>query len=595
MKRFVCLYLLVSCTYLLGAQDFLPPVLPWSGHSLSLIASDQHPWITPAEQYDFIQTPDYASTMTWLERLVAASPEMEMVTIGVSEQGREIKMVIASKDGRFTPEALASSGKPVILAQAGIHSGEIDGKDAGMMLLRDIAFGNKKSLIENCHLLFIPILNVDGHERSGPFNRPNQRGPQEMGWRSNANNLNLNRDYTKLETAGIQSVVRTILQYNPSLYIDIHVTDGADYQYDVTYGYITGGYSPAIGEWLDRQYRPEVDLTLRSQGHIPGPLLFAANNHDFSDGNIDYHFSPRFSHAYGDARHVPTILVENHSLKPHKQRVLGTYVFLEQTMRTVSRHYQSLSAAIRQDRSHRQDSIALTYNLRETPKDTLDFLGIESENRTSQNTGASYVQWNGKPIHQKVAQFVMDIPDKVVGIPKAYWIPVEWQDVIAGLKAHGITGELIHPSTTPPGHHYYINHYKLASQPSEGRVRIAEVSVSRLNVKPVSPNGYFRVPTDQPLGILAALLLEPESPDSYFQWGYVYGFLQQTEYLEGYVMEPIIEYMLSRDADLKQKFEQKKKEDDAFATDPRSIYRWFYAQSPYFDKGWKLYPVALEW
>src|SRR5690606_12005882 len=117
MKRFVCLYLLVSCTYLLGAQDSLPPVLPWSGHSLSLIASDQHPWITPAEQYDFIQTPDYASTMTWLERLVAASPEMEMVTIGVSEQGREIKMVIASKDGRFTPEALASSGKPVILAQ----------------------------------------------------------------------------------------------------------------------------------------------------------------------------------------------------------------------------------------------------------------------------------------------------------------------------------------------------------------------------------------------------------------------------------------------------------------------------------------------
>ena len=163
-------------------------------------------------------------------------------------------MVIASQDKTFDKAALRSSAKPLLLVQAGIHAGEIDGKDAGMMLLRDIAFGNKKDLLKNVNLLFIPILNVDGHERVSPYNRPNQRGPENMGWRANARNLNLNRDYTKLDSEEIRAVVQVMSDYNPSFYVDLHVTDGADYQYDITYGNVE--YSPAIAQWLDADLSP---------------------------------------------------------------------------------------------------------------------------------------------------------------------------------------------------------------------------------------------------------------------------------------------------------------------------------------------------
>src|SRR5690606_31703643 len=161
---------------------------------------------------------------------------------------REIKMVIATAEKKFTPQALAQSSKPLLLIQAGIHSGEIDGKDASMMLLRDIVNGSKKDLLDRVNLLFIPILSVDGHERSSPYNRVNQRGPSNMGWRTNARNLNLNRDYAKLDTEEIRAVIAVINAYKPDLYLDIHVTDGADYQYDITYGY-SESYSPRIAQW----------------------------------------------------------------------------------------------------------------------------------------------------------------------------------------------------------------------------------------------------------------------------------------------------------------------------------------------------------
>ena len=231
----------------LFAQEIMPPVLPWDGKSKELIVDPSEPWATPFETSGGLESPSYAETMIWLEKLANESAYLTMTNAGISEQGRVIHLVIASLDRDFSASELSTSNKPLVLIQAGIHAGEIDGKDAGMMLLRDIAVGEKKELLTKANILFIPILNVDGHERRSQFGRVNQRGPKEMGWRTNAQNLNLNRDYTKLETAGIKTMANIINKYDPDLYIDVHVTDGADYQYDITYGYVaTGGYSPTI-------------------------------------------------------------------------------------------------------------------------------------------------------------------------------------------------------------------------------------------------------------------------------------------------------------------------------------------------------------
>ena len=180
----------------------LPPALKWHGKSQSLIAAKNDPWITPAEQSDFVRTPRYDETMQWLRKLAEAAPELEMITLGKSPEGRDIWMVAASKEQAFTPAQMRATGKPIFLAQGGIHAGEIDGKDAGMMLLRDMTVaGKKRDLLEKANFLFVPIFNVDGHERFSAFSRINQRGPAEAGWRTNARNLNLNRDYAKIDSS----------------------------------------------------------------------------------------------------------------------------------------------------------------------------------------------------------------------------------------------------------------------------------------------------------------------------------------------------------------------------------------------------------
>ena len=356
--------LLSIATFQLNAQSILPPIEEWHGKSELLIANALNPWITTSEISDFATTPTYDETMSWLKKLANTSPFITMTSIGKSSEGRVIYMVTASTEKTVTAASLKKSGKPILLAQAGIHAGEIDGKDAGMMLLRDIAFGNKKSLIENVNFLFIPILNVDGHERSSSFNRPNQRGPQNMGWRTNAQNLNLNRDYAKLDTKEVQSVIHVINEYDPLLYMDLHVTDGADYQYDITFGGLDGlGYSKSISKWLAKTYKTQTDKDLRANGHIPGPLLFALNDRDFSKGNILSMGEPRFSDAYGDLRHTASVLVENHSLKPFKQRVLGTYVLLESTLKILATEGNSLKESTISDRANRESPLPMTYKV----------------------------------------------------------------------------------------------------------------------------------------------------------------------------------------------------------------------------------------
>lgn len=578
------------------AQDLMPPLLPWDGKSKSLLVDKSNPWVTPFELSGGLESPNYSETMAWMEKLASSASYMTMTNAGISEQGRVIHLLIASRDQDFSASELSTSQKPLILIQAGIHAGEIDGKDAGMMLLRDIAFGEKKELLNDVNILFIPILNVDGHERSSEFGRVNQRGPKVMGWRTNAKNLNLNRDYTKLETAGVQTIVDIINKYDPDLYIDVHVTDGADYQYDITYGFVeTGGYSPAISSWLTSSFKPEVNQALKEMGHIPGPLLFAANGDDFSEGNIAFSFSPRFSHTYGDIRHMASILIENHSLKPFEQRVLGTYVFLEQAIRSLGSHFTKLEEAVALDKDQPKESIVVKYKFRDTPADSMKFLGIVSSKVKSEVTGAEYVQWEGKAIEQKVPTILMDQAVSSVPVPRAYWVSSEWSEVIQKIKAHGIQVEQLEEAKEVRLEFSRLTTYSMGNQPYEGEMRVRSFEKEEEYRNITMPAGSIRIPTDQPLGELAVILAEAESVDSFFQWGYFNSTLSQTEYMEQYIMEPLLVKMLQEDLDLKKEFDEKMESDPEFAKAPRAIYRWFYAKTPYFDQNWKVIPVGREW
>ncbi|MBK7762652.1 MAG: M14 family metallopeptidase [Bacteroidetes bacterium] len=608
-------YLLVYCFSILSIQihaqtalypntlsyenSILPPIKTWHGKSESFIASSDNTWITPTESSNFTTTPTHKETLQWLKELADASPLLHMISIGKSVENRDIAMIIASSENDITAQALQSSSKPLLLVQAGIHAGEIDGKDAGMMLLRDIAFGSKKYLLDEVNFLFIPILNVDGHERISPYNRPNQRGPENMGWRTNAQNLNLNRDYAKIDTKELRAVLNVINEYKPILYMDIHVTDGADYQHDITFGgFGKQCYSPNISHWLENMYKPLADADLVSNGHVPGPLLFPMNDRDFSEGNATFKGEPRFSNSYGDVRHLATILVENHSLKPFKQRVLGTYVLLESTLKILALHGKSLEKNTSQDETKKENKIPLVWKLSQSKPDSMLLLGISNQLTKSTITNSFYVQWTGDTIHQTIAHYKEIEPTDWADRPKAYWIPAACSEIITRLKLHGIEMETIDEVSEVKVDMYRMSDLKYQSggdkpKPFEGHIQVNAKSTIEKRTEIFAP-GSVRIKTNQPLGELASILLEPNSPDSYFQWGFFMEMFQRTEYIEAYVMEPTMQKMLDDSPELKREFEEKKKQDEGFAKDPGAIFSWFYSQTKYYDQRYLLYPVGKE-
>ncbi|MEM8996834.1 MAG: M14 family metallopeptidase, partial [Acidobacteriota bacterium] len=584
-----------------AATAILPPALPWDGPSkdLALAPDSADPWITPAERDGLLRTPGYDETVAWLRRLVDAAPELSMHSIGRSTQGREIYLVIASADGAKTPEAVATSTKPVVLAQAGIHSGEIDGKDAGLMLLRDMTVrGVKEHLLSRVNFLFVPILNVDGHERSSRYSRINQRGPEEMGWRTTARNLNLNRDYAKAESPEMRAMLRVLNAYRPDLYVDLHVTDGIDYQYDITWG--NAGpqtHSPAAARFLEETFDPAVAADLEAAGHIPGYLVFGLDPQNPDQGLYKWSASgPRFSDGYGGARHLPTILVENHSLKPYPQRVLGTYVFLESTLETVAEHARALRRAVAQDRERRPDPVILAWAVDpDAPPEVIDFKGVAWRHEASDISGARRVVWLGEPVDKKLPRIEPTKPVLSVPRARAYWVPATWREVIERLAAHGVDMEIIHDAREVDVEVYRVAGAELEEAPFEGRARVKlEQAPEKLRRQVVFPPGSARVPTDQPLGDLAALLLEPQSDDSFFQWGFFLEVLSRTEYVEAYVMEPMAERMLAEDPTLAEAFEKALADDPELAGDPRARLQWFYRRTPFFDDQWRIYPVARE-
>jgi len=576
-------------------QPFLPPAPAWDGASKALLRPASDPWASGFEQdpeHDF--SPDYVDTRKWFDKLDAASDLIRLEQFGVSPEGRPIYAVIASKDGKTLDPK-----KPVLLVQAGIHPGEIDGKDAGMMLLRDIAFYGKDALLDRVNLILIPILSVDGHERSGAYSRPNQRGPRIQGWRNTATNQNLNRDYMKLDQPEMRAVRAFANKYRPDLYVDVHVTDGIDYQYDVTFGYNgedgVWSRSPASAKWLDEAFKPAMYRALEAQGHIPGELVFALDDRDPKKGLFDGGLGERFSNGWGSAAHVPTILIENHSLKPHEQRVLGTYVFIEEALRLLAARGGDLRAAIDKDRALRPAEVLTNFVSTEKPVTTRAFKGIQFERYDSAASGGQELRWLGKP-DPELWQMPFYGSRSTVSLkrPVAYWVPGYRADLIERLRIHGLEMETLTAPKTVSVEMLRLEDPKVSPTTNEGHVPISVTTVTPQRRAWVYPAGSVRVPTDQPLGDIAVLLLEPQSSESFFAWGMIPEVLNRVEYIEGYAVAPLADRMLAADPALKAEFEAKLAAEPAFAADADARLSWFYERTPFYDDRFQLYPVGRE-
>ena len=417
--------------------------------------------------------------------------------------------------------------------------------------------------------------------------------PKHTGWRTNARNLNLNRDYTKLDTPEIRHLVRALNTWQPDLYFDIHVTNGEDYQYDITYGfneYLVN--SPNTVRWLSDVFRPAVDGELTRWGHKGGPLVFSHQYGDFKQGINNIGFGPRYSHGYGDLRHLPTVLVENHSLKSFRQRVLGTYIFLEQSLELLAEQGLNLRLAAEKDSELRPGRQVVATAMDAENPDQMDFAGIEYQHYTDELTGVKAIKWTGESrLYKNLPVYQWREAKTTIDVPGSYYIPVQYREVIQRLACHGIEMTLLDEPQTISARQLSVITHEFAKAPFEGRFRVeAEFDVT--NGEWQVPAGTVVVKTDQKLGRLAAALLDPRAPDSFFSWGFFNAMFQRTEYVASYINVPLAHQMISENPELKAEFEQAMK-DKTFAADDRAKLHWFYKRSPYYDEAYLKYPVLM--
>ncbi|WP_375270544.1 M14 family metallopeptidase [Sphingomonas sp.] len=572
------------------SQAILPPALPWSGASEALIVPAGDAWITPAEASNFATTPRYAEVRAWLERLDAASPLVSVETFGRTAEGREMIYVRASKD-----TAKRGARKPVVLVQGGIHSGEIDGKDAGLMLLRDIALRGKDSLLDQVDLVFVPIYNIDGHEQMSPYNFPHIRGPANKGRDANARNIDLNRDYAKLDAPESRAMVALIRALDPILYVDCHVSEGFDMQYDVTFTYAGWGrYARhrATAGWLEQRFGPAVSRALTAAGHVPTIYPSPVDTRHPERGIRYAPEGPRYSTGYGDFIGVPTVLVENHMLKPYRRRVLGTYVLLEAALRVAGTDAARIARDKATDRASRPAELLTRWTPAATPIGWIDdFKGVAFDTYLSPASGRQEQRWTAKPITFRMP-IIGQTPTEQVRLPRAWWVPREQTEVIERLRLHGMAFEAIAAPRTLAVDQVRLIDPEL-SRPIEGRYPIT-ARVAHARAEQVMPAGSVRVPADQPLGLLAASLLEPESQDSFLAWGFFPEMLAPPPSTDAFVLAALGEHVLATDPATKRAFEAKLRAEPPFAADPDARLAWLYARAgpghPYPLR----YPITRE-
>ena len=562
-------------------------------------------WRTRAEATDYRETDRYPETMDFCRRLAAASEFVRVETIGRSPEGRDIVALVVSLDRAFTPEAARATGKEILLVNACIHAGECEGKDAGLALVRDLLIrGQYKAngLLDHAILLFVPIHNVDGHERFGPYNRPNQNGPAEMGWRTTAQNYNLNRDWLRADAPETRAELDLFHRWRPDLFVDVHTTDGADYQYDLTYTlqHFADGH-PALLAWQDEAFTRHIFPALEKAGHKLAPYIELHVPDDVRSGFGEGPTAPRFSTGYVALWNRPALLLETHMLKDYRTRVTGTYDVLVQLLTYLKEHPGELRGVTAQADRDTVAAGAKYDPARRVPVDfkegpghvPFEFLGVESHHEISPVSGSVWVRYDPrKPVTFTVPFYNVVQVARDINPPLGYLVPAAWTVVLDRLRAHGLAFTTLTKSLTQEVETYQFDQVEWQPKPFENHHQIKDWKFHPVRRTLTFPTGSALVYLDQPGARVALHLLEPDAPDSLARWGYFDAIFEAKEYAEERVLEGWARDMVAADPKLQAEFAAKVAADPVFAASARARLNFFYERTPYHDDRLNVYPVG---
>lgn len=539
------------------------------------------------------ETATYDECIAYYRQLDKRFPQISMREMGNTDAGLPLHLVVYSTSGDFNFASLRKKNKRIILINNGIHSGEPDGIDASMMLLRDLALGKKK-LPDNIVLAVIPVYNIGGALNRSTSFRVDQNGPAAFGSRGNARNYDLNRDFIKADSRNARSFQQIYQLTDPDVFIDNHVSNGADYQHIMTLLSTEHNKMGGImGSFLHKEFEPGIYQLMKEKGYDLVPYV----NHfgeTPENGWMTYADGPRYSSGYTTLFHTFGFVPETHMLKPYPQRVQATYALMESFISFVSTHSEQIKTLRSQTKEQEktQASFPLEWNVDTSHYSYINFKGYAAGHKPSEISGQPRLYYDrSRPFEKKVKFYDNVIAGNYVQKPVAYIIPQGWWNVLDLLKNNNVQMRRFSQDTAIYVDVYHIADYKTAQRPYEGHYIHSAVKVTTTKDTIRFRKGDYYIPMDQVANRYLMETLEPTGGDSFFAWNFFDPILARKEGYSHYVFEDIAADYLHSDAALQEQLKQKRTTDSSFAKNGEAQLRFVYEHSPYAEPGYLRYPV----
>ena len=541
------------------------------------------------------------TTVTWKSCIAAyqkmsdASDIARLITVGKTDVGKPLHLFVINTDGIFYPE-LFDKNKVVVFINNGIHPGEPDGIDASLLLCKELLdpANNLRSLLDSVIVCVVPIYNVDGSLNRGPYSRANQDGPTEYGFRGNARNLDLNRDFIKCDSENARSFTRIFRRVKPLVFVDTHVSNGADYPYTMTLiSTQSDKLGGELGSYLREKMTPALFSSMKEKGWEMCPYVNTMGRTPES-GLVEFLETPRFASGYAALFNTIGFISETHMLKPFAHRTESTYQFLVSTLQYCHQHRSELIARKQEadEQMLQQKTFPIGWITDTTLCRQLDFKGYDFVEENSQiGDGMRGVYDRSSPWQNQIRYFDRCKTERIAQAPEYYVIPQAWHEVIDRLRWNGVLMHALKNDTTIKVEVTYIESYHSRSEPYEGHFLHNDV-VTRKEYQEIQFfAGDFIIPMHQEGRRYLVEVLEPEGEDSYFAWNFFDSCLQQKEWFSDYVFEDKAAKLLQSDPLLKKQFDEAVAADESLASNHWMQLYWIYKRSPYYEKSAFRYPV----
>lgn len=545
--------------------------------------------LTPFEKGNGNQTATYSELIGFYQSLAKNSKQISLQTIGETDAGLPLHYAI------FHPKSLLKPNPKtlVLMINNGIHPGEPDGIDATMMLMRDLAEGRIK-ISNDVMVVAVLTYNVGGTINRNAHSRTNQNGPESYGFRGNARNYDLNRDFIKSDSKNMRSFAQLFHSFDPDVFVDNHVSNGADYQYTMTYiatqHQKLGG---KLGDYFFENMTPFMVKDLEKKG-IPTTPYVTVYGKTPEHGFAQMMDHPRFSTGYTSLFNTLSYMTETHMLKPYTQRVQVTYDFMVSLLEKSIQDAENIQNLRKENNKHLKTNsfYPIEWQLDSTKVSKLDFLGYEAIYKKSEVTGFDRLFYDrNQPFKKTISYYHHYKPTKEVKIPAYFVVPKAWWTVIDLLQMNQIEMRKLEKDTSFWVSQYKIKSFSSSKSPYEGHFYHEKVTLETMRVQKTFEKGDFLISSDQK-GIKYLMeTLEPEAKDSFFRWNFFDTTLQQKEYFSAYVFEEIAAAFLAENPKIKATFELKKQQDTDFAKNANAQLDWIYKQSPHYEKEHLIYPV----